>query len=111
TGAVIAVSEQVRDDLVRLGVGPPERFAVIPYGFDFSDGDRARGRELVGAADEFVVGWVGRLTAIKQPLDAVRAARGLVLCMVGDGELRGETEALARELGVDARLVGFQKGL
>ncbi len=65
TGALIAVSEEVRDDLVALGVARPERFVVIPYGFDLESlgaGDRARGRALAGVADgTFLVGWVGRL--------------------------------------------------
>ena len=121
TGAVIAVSEEVRDDLVRLGVAPRERFVVIPYGFDLESlaaGDRARGRELAGATDEFVVGWVGRLAPVKQPLDAIRGFAALrergvdaLLCIVGDGDERAATEALARELGVDVRFAGFQKGL
>jgi glycosyltransferase involved in cell wall biosynthesis len=60
--------------------------------------------------DRFRIGWAGRLTAIKRPLDLVRAAarvEGSVLVLAGDGELRAETEALAREFGVDARFLGY----
>ena len=42
TGAIVAVSDEVRDDLVRLGVAPPEKIVVIPYGFDLSGLSRAR---------------------------------------------------------------------
>ena len=80
-----------------------------------------RVRAELGVEDEtFVVGWAGRLTAIKRPLDLVRTLRSLarpgvdaVLVLVGDGEDRQQTEALARELGVEdrCRLVGFQQGM
>lgn len=125
TGALVAVSEEVRDDLVRLGVARPEGIAVVPYGFDlppWSPGDdeaRARTRAELGLADgTFAIGWAGRLTAIKRPLDLVRTLRGVadagvdaVLVVVGDGELRAATEQAARELGVAerTRFVGFQR--
>ncbi len=125
TGTLIAVSDEVRDDLVRLGVARAERFVVVPYGFDlpeWSDADdeaRARIRSELGLEDDtFLVGWAGRLTAIKRPLDLVRTLRAVVddgvdgvLVLVGDGELREETEALARELGIaeKTRFAGFQR--
>ena len=36
TDRLIAVSEEVRDELAELGVAPRERFAVVPLGFDLS---------------------------------------------------------------------------
>jgi glycosyltransferase involved in cell wall biosynthesis len=127
SGTLVAVSEEVRDDLVRFGVARADRFAVVPYGFDlpaWNDADTASRRELrreIGAADEtFVVGWAGRLTAIKRPLDLIRTLRALLdsdvdalLVLVGDGEDRLEVEALGAELGVSdrCRLVGFQKSI
>jgi glycosyltransferase involved in cell wall biosynthesis len=127
TGALVAVSEEVREDLVRFGVAPAGRIAVVPYGFDlpaWSDADdeaRARVRAELGVDDDtFVVGWAGRLTAIKRPLDLVRTLRSLVdqgvdavLVLVGDGEDRQPTERLARQLGVEdrCRFVGFQQGI
>jgi glycosyltransferase involved in cell wall biosynthesis len=125
TGTLIAVSDEVRDDLVGFGVGRPDRFVVVPYGFDlpaWNDEDelaRARIRGELGLGDgTFAIGWAGRLTAIKRPLDLVRTLRAVVdadiqavLVVVGDGELRAETEALARELGVAERtyFAGFQQ--
>jgi glycosyltransferase involved in cell wall biosynthesis len=127
TSALVAVSEQVRDDLVAMGIAPRERFAVIPYGFDLSGrvdpGGLLRERvraELGVAGGTFVVGWVGRLTAIKQPLLLVRTLHALAgqgvdaaLCVVGDGPDRPEAEALADELGIAGRcrFVGYQKEL
>jgi glycosyltransferase involved in cell wall biosynthesis len=119
TDRLIAVSDEVRDDLVRLRVAPATKFAVVPYGFDLDarvrndDATRARKREEAGVgADTFVIGWAGRLTEIKRPLDLVRATAavdGSTLVLVGDGELRADVEDLARELGVSerVRLVGY----
>jgi glycosyltransferase involved in cell wall biosynthesis len=123
-GTLVAVSDEVRDDLVRFRVAPAERFVVVPYGFDlpaWSEADEAARRRLraeVGADARFVVGWAGRLTAIKRPLDLVRTLGGLLerdvdalLVLVGDGEDRPAVEALAAELGLRdrCRFVGFQQ--
>ena len=116
---LIAVSEEVRDDLVRLRVAPFAKFSVIPYGFDLDgrvrhdDRERIRNRAEAGAGDTaFVIGWAGRLTAVKRPLDLVRTAAavdGSVLVLAGDGELRPELEALTNELGMSDRvhLLGY----
>jgi glycosyltransferase involved in cell wall biosynthesis len=125
TDALVAVSDEVRDDLVGLGVAPSDKFTVVPYGFDLppwsetDDRSRARVRaELAIGDDTFVVGWAGRLTPIKRPLDLVRTLRVLLdlgvdaqLVLVGDGDDRPAVEALAATLGVTdrCRLVGFQK--
>lgn len=116
---LVAVSQEVRDDLVRMRIAPPEKVTVIPYGFDLdarirSDTETRRRKrsELAIADGVFVVGWAGRLTAIKQPLDLVRAIAavdGATLVAAGDGELRSEVEALAAELDVAerVRLLGY----
>jgi glycosyltransferase involved in cell wall biosynthesis len=125
TGTLVAVSNEVRDDLVSFGVARAERFTVVPYGFDLPEWGpadeeaRRRIREKLGLADEtLAIGWAGRLTAIKRPLDLVRTLHAVrddgvdaVLVLVGDGEDRPETEELARELGVaeSCRFVGFQQ--
>jgi glycosyltransferase involved in cell wall biosynthesis len=125
TDALVAVSDEVRDDLVRLGVATADRFSVVPYGFDlpaWSEEDeaaRSRRRGELGLEEgTFAIGWAGRLTEIKRPLDLVRTLRAVVdagvdavLVVVGGGELQPEAEALARELGVAerARFVGFQQ--
>jgi glycosyltransferase involved in cell wall biosynthesis len=111
---LIAVSDQVRDDLVRLHIAAPSKIAVVHYGFDL-DGRvgaasdlRTEKRLAAGATDgEFVVGWAGRLSEIKRPLDLIRTlARlpGSRLVIAGDGELRPAVEELAVELGVSERV-------
>jgi glycosyltransferase involved in cell wall biosynthesis len=123
TDALIAVSAEVRDDLVRLGIAGAEKFTVVQYGFDLDrrlDGSaetRAVKRAALGAhADELVIGWAGRLTEIKRPLDLIRVVAqvaGARLVLAGDGELRPDVERLARELGVTDRvtLLGYVSDL
>jgi glycosyltransferase involved in cell wall biosynthesis len=120
---LIAVSPEVRDDLVELGVAPREKFAVVRLGIPLEErlADASAGRDyrrLYGiSSDAFVVGWVGRITGVKATgsvLEIVRATRDLgvdaVLCMVGDGPDRGRLEQLARDLGIarSCFFVGYQ---
>jgi glycosyltransferase involved in cell wall biosynthesis len=124
TTRLIAVGPEVRDDLVELGVAPAEQFEVIRLGIDLSsrvpgDGSGAEMRRLFGIPeDRFVVGWIGRMTAIKRVPDIVQAfadlrRRGVeaTLCLVGDGPEREPAERLAHELGVirDVLFVGYQR--
>ncbi len=121
---LIAVSPEVRDELVEHGVAPSEKFAVIRLGIPLDErlGDASAEldfRPLYGIAENaFVVGWVGRMTGVKDTgavLEIVRATRergvDAVLCMVGDGPDRGRLEQLAHDLGIarSAFFVGYQE--
>jgi glycosyltransferase involved in cell wall biosynthesis len=124
TTTLIAVSPEVRDDLVRLGVAPASKFRVVRLGVELKErvaadiGEREKTRRLVGvSADAFVVGWVGRMTAVKRTRDVLQAFRGLLdrdvdayLLLVGDGPDRDEVERYAHELGIARRclFVGYQ---
>jgi glycosyltransferase involved in cell wall biosynthesis len=66
------------------------------------------------APDAFVVGWVGRMTAVKRTQDVMRTLRTLVangvdayLCLVGDGPDREDLERYGHELGVIKRCLFF----
>jgi glycosyltransferase involved in cell wall biosynthesis len=125
TTALIAVGPQVRDDLVALGVAPADRFTVIRLGIELeervrpSENGRAETRRYLGVPDErFVVGWVGRMTAVKRTDDVLEAFRCLresgvdaCLCLVGDGPDRDRLERRATELGVvrDTLFLGYQE--
>lgn len=124
TTALVAVSPQVRDDLVALGVAPASKFTVVRLGIELErrvrdeEGAGLETRRLMGVPPEaFVVGWVGRMTAVKRTEDLLRALRRLVdlgvdarLCLVGDGPDREPLEQKAHELGVVRRclFVGYQ---
>ena len=125
TTALIAVSPQVRDDLVALGVAPRERFVVIRLGIELDErvaseeSGRGESRRYLGIpGDRFAVGWIGRMTAVKRTDDVLIAFKSLrdsgvdaVLCMVGDGPDRLPLEQRAHELGVarDTVFLGYQE--
>jgi glycosyltransferase involved in cell wall biosynthesis len=124
---LIAVSPEVRDDLVALKVASPEKFTVIRLGIELGErveldeALRAETRRVLGISpDRFVVGWIGRMTAIKntdvvlQAFAALRA-RGVdaVLCLIGDGPDRDGLERKAHELGLmrHCLFLGYQENV
>ena len=125
TTALIAVSPEVRDDLVALHVAPASKFTVVRLGIDLAqrvdnDGERRREtRRQMGLRDDtFVVGWVGRMTAVKNTDSVVQALRQLMergidayAVLVGDGPDRDHLERYARDLGVIKRclFLGYQE--
>lgn len=113
--ATIAVSETVRERLVRWGVRE-RKVVVIPNGVDFTrvefdEADRRRIRAEFGIdQNEVVVGVLGRLDANKR-FDLVIEAiaplltEGRTLLIVGKGAHRDELEATARRCGVTDKVV------
>jgi len=108
---VACVSADLREQLAARGL-PPERLAVVPNGVPDPEPTtaatlRALDAELGLDADAPVVSVVGRLVPQKAHDRFLRAA-ALVrrsvpearFLVVGDGELRAQTEALAERLGL-----------
>ncbi len=110
-----AVSSAVRDRLVALGVDAgkvdvlPNGIDLPRYRFDPSNRREAR-RELGLAADERVIGTVGRLVPTKGHARTLRAAQPLLangtarMIIVGDGPARPSLVDLAGRLGVAGRV-------
>ncbi len=114
TGALVALSPRLKEDLVRLGIGRPERIKVIPLGLEldsFAGADGRPFRREIGVEERApLVGIVGRLTAIKNhelflgAAARVSAARPDVrFAVIGDGERRAELERLAAGMGLGGR--------
>jgi glycosyltransferase involved in cell wall biosynthesis len=125
--ALIAVSPQVRDDLVRLGVAPAGKIAVIRLGLDLEQ-RIASNRTSLGAVraelgvpeEGFLIGWLGRMTEIKRVDDLLAAFAALraegadaYLALVGDGPLRLALEGAAARFGIAdrTRFVGFRESV
>lgn len=102
TTRLLAVGEQVRDDLLSAGVGRPEQYLVVPPGITISAlPARAAARAALGIGEaDHVVSFVARLTSVKQPGRVIEVARRIaavrddvtfVIC--GAGELFGDLKA------------------
>lgn len=116
TDRIVVITEQQRREIhEQFKVGRANQFAVIPLGIDLSIYEnfaerRTRARaELHAAADELLIGIVGRLTEIKNHRLFLEAAARLKqitkaklrFVIIGDGTLRSDLEARARTLGLE----------
>lgn len=112
-GAISACSRDLHERALRLGA-PPQRTRTVPYGVDvaaFSPspaGGEVRAH-LGAGPDDFLVLAFGRLVekkGFRYLVEAAARVPGVRLAIAGEGDLRGEIEALAREAGAPLRLVG-----
>lgn len=109
---IVAVSQFERQHAISLGIAPA-RVTVIPNGLPPSTPlSRAEARARLGLdPDAFILGFVGRLEAQKDPLAAIAVMLDLrdepvELAVIGDGGLRGEAEAAAVAAGARVRFLG-----
>jgi glycosyltransferase involved in cell wall biosynthesis len=124
TDRLIAVSPEVRDELVGLHVAPRDKFSVVRLGIELEprvrfEGDAAEVRRRHGIpAEKFVVGWFGRMTAVKRTDDLLTMLAGLrergvdaLLVLVGDGDDRDRLEQRAHDLGLarSCLFLGYQQ--
>jgi glycosyltransferase involved in cell wall biosynthesis len=124
TDRLVAVSPEIRDELVGLHVAPPQKFSVVRLGIELEprvrfDGDagEVRRRHAI-PAEKFVIGWFGRMTAVKRTNDLLTMLAGVrergidaMLLLVGDGDDRGLLEQRAHDLGLarSCLFVGYQE--
>jgi glycosyltransferase involved in cell wall biosynthesis len=129
TDGLIAISEEVRDDLASLGVASADRFEIVPLGFDlgpFAAEGRTREikrlelrRELGIPKEAKVVTLVARLVPIKRVDRFLRVARLIAereaahFVIAGDGELGAELRSSsdARALGERLSWIGFRRDM
>ena len=116
TSKIIAISDIQKHELsVEHGIAPPDKFEVIPLGFDLdrfrtdTDSKRASFRkEFDIKYDEVAIGIVGRLVDVKDHPYFLRLVKNTLdktskkarFFIVGDGEMRTEIEAYCRELNI-----------
>jgi len=105
TDRIIAVSESLKKELAgRFRIAPEEKFSVVELGFEL---EKLLALEPRLKSDRVNIGIVGRLTAVKNHKMLFKVASRLKaqglrpgIIVIGDGELRGELEVYARELGI-----------
>jgi len=118
--ATIAVSETVRERLVKWGV-QDRKISVIPNGLEidelaFSEDDRQRARKQFGITPEtYVVGALGRLDTNKRVDLTIEAAAPMLgdrckLLVIGRGDDLARLEAAAERFGVAEHVIfgGYQ---
>ena len=126
---LIAVSQEVADDLVDFGVARREKIEVIHLGFDLSPFDepaeaRRRIRRETRAAlglseDDFVVTIIARVVKVKRIDRFIEMAHeladvpGIRFLIAGDGDQRGDLEASSAARGLGDALVwaGFRRDI
>jgi len=120
TDKIVVITKQQFDEINGdFGVGRRGQFEIIPLGIDlsvFCDQEGKRGllrQELSATDDDIVVGYVGRLTEIKNiPLyintiskcQNDPTAKKLKFVIIGDGHLRHDLEKKAAELKITDKL-------
>ncbi|MBI3127192.1 MAG: glycosyltransferase family 4 protein [Candidatus Tectomicrobia bacterium] len=113
TDAIVTLTDREAEEHLALGVGRPGQFVTIFSGIPLPPAppaDRAARRRALGLPEDGpLVGSVGRLDPVKGHGLLIRAFARLRdpkarLALAGDGEKRGEYEALARELGISERV-------
>jgi glycosyltransferase involved in cell wall biosynthesis len=113
SSAIVAISEQQKEDLINYKICPSENIAVIPLGFDLTkfreeqDEKRKNFRSHYSInKDEVAIGIIGRLVPIKNHalfLEALknvmtRTTKKVRAFIIGDGEERDKLETLAGSL-------------
>lgn len=108
----VALSRHLSDYLEQAVAIPRERVSQMYNGVDTDHFRPAEARAPIpgcpfGAPGEWLVGWVGRMERVKDPLNLARAFiraserfSQLRLVLVGEGALRGEVQALLQGAGV-----------
>ncbi len=117
---LVAVGEQVRDDLLAAGIGRPEQYAVIRSGIELGPlPDRAAARRELGFPDDArIVALIGRLTRIKRPdrfADVVAILKeshpGTLFVVAGSGD---QELALSRRVhaeGLPVTMLGWRSDI
>ncbi len=121
---LVAVSENVRKEILAFDVCSPEKLVTIPPGLELDeylsiDGCRGNLRRELGVSEqEILIGNVSRLVPAKghryllQSIKLLKdSAPEACFVIAGDGELRGELEELVRQLELDGRVrfLGFRR--
>lgn len=103
THRLVAVGDQVRDDLLHAGIGRLDQYTVIPPGLTLNMTLSRQGARLaLGLDDRPVIAFIGRLTRIKRPdrfaevsASIQQLGYGVQFLVAGDGD---EAQRLAAEI-------------
>ncbi len=114
TDLILTVGDKQRREILGYGIGNPDKLRSVPLGLElepFVESPKYRGSlklELGVPDGTRLVGIVGRLVPVKGHAVFLKAAQMVLsrtpdvrFLVIGDGELRGDLERQARDLGID----------
>lgn len=117
TSKIIAISEIQKHELsIEHKIAPPEKFEVVPLGFDldrFRTDTESKRKEFRAefnvTDDEIAVGIIGRLVDVKDHKYFLRLCKHVLdkttknvrFFIIGDGEMRTELEEFCNEINIE----------
>ena len=109
TDVLISVGERVGQDLRASGIGPNKKWVSIAPGVQaLPKIDKSKAREVLGLnPNVFLVGWMARMTGVKNPLMALDVAKKLPdvqFVMAGGGNL---LELVAKSAPANVAVIGW----
>lgn len=120
THRLLAVGDNVRQDLLAVGVGKSEKFELMPPGLEIRElPNKKESQEFYGLSQQNIqCAFIGRITKIKRPdrfLDVVSETkkRGVAIefFIAGDGELLQDCrERITRE-NLPVKVLGWQSNI
>ena len=120
SAALIAIGNQVKDDLLAVGVGNLNQYSVIFPGLEELDiQSKANARIELGLdVDKVYIAFVGRLTQVKRPDRLIEIARHLKniypkvqLLITGAGEKFAETKEIAMRESLPIVFLGWRNDI
>jgi glycosyltransferase involved in cell wall biosynthesis len=118
TDQLLAVGTKVKDDLLAVGIGNPNKFSVMPPGLQLAEvPSRSSARKELGLKEDAIYcAFIGRITQIKRPdrfLDVVAEikSRGVELHFIvaGAGELLQYCQNRAKTENLPVTFLGWRE--
>jgi len=120
TDQLLAVGVKVKDDLLAVGIGNPNKFGVMPPGLQLAEvPSRSSARKTIGLNDDAIYcAFIGRITQIKRPdrfLDVIAdvKSRGIDLHFIvaGAGELMQYCQDRTKAENLPVTFLGWREDI
>ena len=120
TTSIVAVGNNVKDDLLDQGIGCISKYAVIGPGLSLRPipSRKEAERNLGIHADKFNVTWIGRAVKVKSPMRIIEIAKATLrqgldinFLIVGDGPLIPEMKKATYEQNLNIEFLGWQNSI